>query len=864
MKIRNNNREVIRTLAKACYRSNKARNHLMTAAIATTVLVIFCIFSVMKGRIDAEYLMEVRHNGNNASTSLENPTSAQIEKVKELPYVKNIGLINYFANARIDGADRFVCVAADQNAYEKMYLPAYTDVNGKYPTGKNEVMVSIRGLQECGITDPVLGMDITVEIYMDKNKTEIQTFQLSGYYTEYVHPIEGPPIGFFSEEYINTLGFCMEEATLLMIQQKDFFAGEKIEAMLYQDVETKDDVQRFSSENSVNYNVIQRTVGGYDIAAAGILLVLVCAFFLNYNVMNISVNRDFQYYGLLKTLGATNRQIRATIYRQTVKMALLGCAAGAGVSCMMVFLVLPSLLSNYYLNNYGVSSQIIRFQPGLMAVSVCISVLLAFGSVLFPAWRAGRITPVESVKYTEGSGRKEQVQHAGKWENHISHMAWRNVLRNKRTMLITTLSLFVGLSVALASFVITRGLDYTNNFSLFPDFEFTAYYSPVEDGYDKEVMPVSQADVDYFQGLDGVTKTNVIYGDYVTVPADSLVWQSYIKGYINNFLGNLGEEDQEETINAIKENFYTTILFADEQFVKELEVYVMENEIDVDFESFKNGEGAISINGDLLSQKMVKSSLDEIGKMFEIRDTDQKLLGRLEFAGYVDRTKNACPFIDIPLKLYGPDLIVTEAAYEKIGLTKRPMLTSIYVEAEKEPGIKAAMNRFMKAKKSLLPPSEQDAKLPYLQINSDSLEAAQDEIRTMKIAMYAVSGLLIILGLFNYLNATVIGLWGRRREIAVMESIGITRKQLRKMLVLEGVYYSLIVSGLLVTLGSGVLYGIFTVVHSRLGYAKFFFPYLPMGMIVAAVFVTCICVPLALYKKIAKESIIERLRISGE
>ena len=298
MTIRNNNSGMIKRLAQAEYRSNKSRNRLMMLAVAMTVIVIFCIFTVMKGRIDAEYLMEVREEGSASNTSLENPTQAQIEQIKNLPYVKNVGLINSFASAGVDGKKQFVCTVADESAYEDMYVPAFSDIEGSYPEKENELMLSIRGLQEIGITEPALGMEISIGIVLDSDDIRYKTFILSGYYTDYVHPVISPPIGFFSESYLDELGFSMDKPTRLLIQQKDYLTGETVEQRLYKDVETKDDVQRFESEDSVNYNVIVRTIGGYDIAGMGILLIFVCVFFLNYNVMNISVNRDMQYYGM--------------------------------------------------------------------------------------------------------------------------------------------------------------------------------------------------------------------------------------------------------------------------------------------------------------------------------------------------------------------------------------------------------------------------------------------------------------------------------------------------------------------------------------------------------------------------------------
>jgi len=214
--------------------------------------------------------------------------------------------------------------------------------------------------------------------------------------------------------------------------------------------------------------------------------------------------------------------------------------------------------------------------------------------------------------------------------------------------------------------------------------------------------------------------------------------------------------------------------------------------------------------------------------------------------------------------LDGPELMISEKAFEQFGLTKRPLVTSIYTEAEKEPAVKKKMTAYMEKKESMCPPSERDAKLPFMIVNSDGLETAQDEIKTIQIIMYTVSILLILLGLFNYFNSTAANLLNRRNEIAVMESIGITRKQLRTMLTAEGIYFSAIISTLIASVGSGLLLVIFKVLKSRLDYAKFYFPYLGMGAIIVLIFAICIMIPLIMYRQITNESVIERLRLNGE
>lgn len=73
---------------------------------------------------------------------------------------------------------------------------------------------------------------------------------------------------------------------------------------------------------------------------------------------------------------------------------------------------------------------------------------------------------------------------------------------------------------------------------------------------------------------------------------------------------------------------------------------------------------------------------------------------------------------------------------------------------------------------------------------SDELEARKDYISSSRIVMSSLCVLLILMGMVNYVNVTLTGLTMRRKEFAVLESIGLTRRQLKKMLLLEGVFYA--------------------------------------------------------------------------
>lgn len=900
---KNNNKRILFTLARRSYRSNKARNRLMILSIAITVILICCICTLMKGKTDAQYLMEVRHSGSNAATTLEYPSAAQISRINHLYYVRDSGQVKYFADGGKTDTSSFACVVTSRRTYEHIYRPAYSGICGRFPAKKNEVFISIRGLDEMKIKDPKVGMTLKLQIKTDKAHLKDQKFTLCGYYTDYVHPVEGPAIAFFSEDYLHDMKLSMDQPTELLIRQNDLFTGEQIERMLYRDIPMRDKAQTFHSEDSANINVIRRSIGGYDIAAVSILLLALCVFFLHYNIMNLSITRDMQHYGYLKTVGATNRQIRGMVYRQILFMNLVGTAFGSVVSMALIRWLLPGLLSRQYLNNYGVASGIIRPDPVILLIGVTGAVLLSFLSTILPAVKAGKVSPIAALRYEDNiqstrhsesrmdTGRRfsgnpsdqnrlqpdqNEQEHAdskhadSKHANqkndshrrnrtHPVYPALRNLTRNRRNTILTLASLFLGFIIALASVLITTGLDITNNFKALPDFTFSVMNFPMEPGYNSHDMPLTESDVGYFRSLKGVKKVDVTYGDSVLLDPDADIWNTFFTGNMFFKNGKDREKYDEEAITQARKHFFGTVLDVGDSYIARLKTYIRHHPADIDLSGLISGNSAISISGYVFSKQMLHESEQQRGQSFQISSVEGKALGTMTFGGYADKSKDGFPDDKLDYTLNAPNFIVTEAAFQKLHLVKRPLHVEIQTSDNMEPYVHRQLQRFISDKKSALKPSEY-GKLPRLSANSDGLKAAKDEIRTMRIVMYTISTMLILLGLFNYSNTTVSSLIARKKELSVMESVGMTRKQLRTLLVTEGMCYSGIVSLLLLAVGSPLLYGLFALIHHRVGYAVFRFPMLPMAMIILFLFVICILIPIYTYRKMEKESIVERLR----
>lgn len=148
-------------------------------------------------------------------------------------------------------------------------------------------------------------------------------------------------------------------------------------------------------------------------------------------------------------------------------------------------------------------------------------------------------------------------------------------------------------------------------------------------------------------------------------------------------------------------------------------------------------------------------------------------------------------------------------------------------------------------------------------IKSEAAKEFSTSIMTMKILGGGISGILIMIGVLNYINVMLTGVFTRRTELAVMESVGMTKKQVCRMLLWEGGYYGLISMGLLLTFGNVIIFLFARAAKTMADYAIFHYPAGVMAGIAVVSLVICMIVPAVVYYMISKESVVQRMRREG-
>ncbi|HJC91511.1 MAG TPA: ABC transporter permease [Candidatus Mediterraneibacter excrementigallinarum] len=856
--MRNNNREVIRMLARESYRANRSRNRILTTAVAFTVMMLFCVFSLAIGKISTDCLLYTRNAGTAAYTMLERANEAQKEEIDALPYIRDTGFDVVFGYT-----EEYSCEVMDKTTWEIMQKPAYSHIHGTYPEEKDEIMLSMRALNGMGITDPEVGMEIHDRIQLADGNEMDGTFRLSGFYTEYMDPTITVPAGYFSKEFYDTLDVDTDQSTILLIRQADGITDEDIMRRLYTDVTMRDDSQQFLGGNSFTWQAVYDLAGGFGMAAFLALLILAGAGMLLYNVMHISISRDIRQYGLLKTMGATKSQLERIVFRQTVYTVLWGCLAGAAAGSVITVTVIPGLLSGMYLHGLGDASAMIAFRPWLLLPAVCFGAAVTFVSAALAVNRAAGMSPVEAVKYTgqtvrhvrrtkgKKSGAKLAEEGIKDDRDGIVLMAWRNLFRVRKRFFITVVSLLLGITVSLGAVVLTRGTDETNRINYErPDFSVEVMMNAMSvDAYHSDQIFFPQEIQDKILNLRGVIGSRIARGGYGRISLDEEA--------IQVFVGTAGSEAETSPF---------VVQVVSDEWLAQLEAFAEEEKLDLDVESVRKGEGLIFLHYRALSQIEEEKGREDIGKEMTLTDLDGNGAQTMRFAGYLDCLKSGLP--DLNNTAIGPGIIyflAGEEGFQKLGLTEQTFEIELEADPEYEPALKATLTRITgdyNRSHDLISESSNEVKLGSLNMyaKSDELEARKEYISSSRTAMGALCILLILMGLVNYVNVTLTGLAMRRKEFAVLESIGMTRRQLKRMLLLEGVFYSLIVTVLLLTAGTGALYAFGAVMDEKIVYFVFRYPAAETAVCIILLFVICTAVPLILFWKTERESVVERLK----
>lgn len=329
-----------------------------------------------------------------------------------------------------------------------------------------------------------------------------------------------------------------------------------------------------------------------------------------------------------------------------------------------------------------------------------------------------------------------------------------------------------------------------------------------------------------------------------------------------------------------------TVQIVSENELKALKTYVEKNKLKVDMDSLENGTGVMIIHDHKLSQKQEKQAEKAVGETVCLsplknkeacirwnsmtdkeRDKEDEIIKaetpstEYTLSGYLDNQADGFP--EIHQTWHGAEgdiyYLVSEKGFNRLSTKRKTFCMELNVEKKKEKKIMheiqkilSAENQRRKSNTQTSPDGEGEAGIFYI-ARSDLMKKNADYIRGNRIMFGSISVILLCVGLVNYFNIMFTGIVGRKKELEIMRKIGMTRRQERKLLLLEGSYYVLLIAGLVVSVGSIVLKGIEVYMRKQLSYFTFHYPVGAIAGSIVILEILCVIIcSLLILKKMKK------------
>ena len=884
--IPNNNKDIIRFLAKNFAGTKKVRNAILFCSVVIGIVAITMVFGISCGKIQAEEIRLTRENGIASSGRIEDGTEEQYAKLKQLDYIKRVGK-SIFVGEATDISDdnaKTICdvVWANSESWNNFLKPAYTNIIGNYPQKKDEILLSERALKKLGISEPEQGMEINLDVYKGLFEHSKEKFKLCGWYTDSGNKLA---IGYISHDKINELNLEKGPYTLLF-SQSNHLSRSKTEEKLYQALPMKSADQKIYVSDTAQYTAVSKFAGGYELVILGTLGILCGIYFLVRNVLWISMSEDIQNLGLLHTIGATERQI-TKIYRKQMRLLMLkGSVLGSLISVLILVLLIPEILGFHFYQEMGGNMILSFFRPWILFLSVIFVNGILWMASEGVIRKITKLSCIESATYDGNMGDKK-IKHPGKLvlkrseTGEMFYIAWGNIKRHKARFIITSISIFLGVLSFILMNVLTNGCDYKHLLEKRPDFLLAGEFSEfgksqgcgeeyktreidvdplltqgdgVELLYDNdydEFSPISQELEKKLHKIDGIDweKSNLIEGAYV----DTVISKKGIRPY-DEGLSNLTSENMVEGFS------WDTVQVIDENQILSLKKYVQDNQLNIDMESLEEGNGVLIIHDHMLTPEQQKLADEAIGEpvYFKTLLSKEDVIRRKELinseseekqqeddflekesetftlCGYLDRQSENFP--EIHQSWHGEGNLyyfISEKGFQKIPTEKKILTMELTADPKKEPYVKTQINELISEenkKRSEMTEVSMDEGTGeagvFVICKSDLMQQKETYMRGNRVLLGAISIILFIAGLTNYCNVVFTGMYTRRKEFDIMKSIGMTDKQMKLMLFGEGSFYFMCVMGLLFTVGMVTLVGVKIYMENKLSYFTFHWPIL--------------------------------------
>lgn len=594
----------------------------------------------------------------------------------------------------------------------------------------------------------------------------------------------------------------------------------------------------------------------YSVVFIVIGIVVLATVVVIYNAFHISIAERMKQFGLLRAIGTTKKQIIILVIREASIMILIGIPLGLFFGIIAVYCIV-FIFSK--ISGFGDFSNLkVVISPLALLISGGIGAITIYFSAYLPARSAGKISPLVAIS-SQSLIKKEKKNRGGRFLAKFlkidTSMALKNVKRNKRRFYITVLSMAISVTLFVT---FTSFAKFSSNFTEKITEDNEMAFSIYENYNDDEPQPIDEKIIEEVKNIQGV---KAVYTNYNYILTEGFVEESSIPEEVRQWAAESGSEDSfnskvdgknKSKINVIFQAYEDTKLEATKKYIKEGNI-----------NNLKDGEVIIVRETTFFGEKR---SL--IAPMAKLKVGDEILISNIEYSDGQEnfnskdlRKVKVAAIIDVQpfssvdyqgvLNVIGSKNTVKNIVEGNLKQMENFKIIGMDIKISDE--IYAD-----KVDEDLKKIENTNAGISYY----NKIEAARSD-KAFKLQMsILLMGFTIVITLIssvNIVNTITTNILLRKKEIAALKAIGMTKKQVRKMITSEGVLFGLY-GGVFGAIAGTVLSYVLYNPMSNIRDFKFMLPWESIIISIIAVIVIGYLSALIPLKKISKENIVNNIR----
>lgn len=807
-------------------RHYKSKNILIGIAIILTTLLLFVIPSIGKDMVEVNFAV-INKIYPTWHALYRNVDESTVMKLAAHHDVKTYGLRSDAGYMNLE--DATVSMMYMDRTGMELYKVKLKE--GQLPQKENDIVVS-KGILEALGQNGKIGDTIIVPYQILKDDgldyTKEKDFRICGFLADNESSKE-------QKQYTSLVSEAFLKAEIPVEQVKYRFLlqvnGQKGNTTADYTETIQNIARQFGiSEDDMNINKEYLAANYVDPATipviVGIMLIVVLAGIITiYSVYYVSMNQRVREFGKLKAIGATKRQLRQIVLREGMGVALFAIPIGLLIGTVAVKVVLLQFVEHAKDSNVLITEaykvvakgEVQLYYWWIYLLAIAVTLCTVYLSLMKPMRMAAKVSEIEAMRYQGGSKRQKSSRKGYQFLN-IGRLTKRNLAENKKKSTITIVSMAVtGIFVMMVATVLSCANPMESaKSSIVGQYEI----SPIVESGNKEHPEYEWAEVQknnplneglkqQIEELDGVERVDVFTALKVSG-------------------GPFEEKIGTEFINGVPE-----------EYAEELKKGITEG--NVTYEELKSGDKVILDRALLHWYPDIKVG-DKL--KLNIHDGDNTFQKEIEVAAIGEYgtglTNYNC-------------LIMAKEGAEKLTINNSSSYFQVIADKDYDEALEASLQAIVDGSGRL-----------QMRTWKNEYDTWENAIQMTRGACYAFIIILAAISIMNLINTMINSVHVRKKELGMMQAIGMSDRQLMKMLQLEGIFYT--VGTLIISIGVGSLAGYPLFLYAKrtgmFDISTYHYPVTAAIIIILTLFVIQMLLAIFIAKSVRKDSLIERIRFS--